>query len=58
MPGGLSVHFLQELAHGIELRPKTFPISGLQSLCRDALLADRESSLRAPFSNNSCIGCQ
>src|SRR5258706_4628118 len=29
---GVSVHFLQELAHRIELRAKTFPISGLQSL--------------------------
>jgi len=27
--GGLSVHFLQELAHCIELRAEAFPISGL-----------------------------
>src|SRR5258705_10114917 len=30
--GGASVHFLQELAHCIELRAEAFPISGLQSL--------------------------
>ena len=29
---GASVHFLQELAHRIELSPEAFPISGLQSL--------------------------
>src|SRR5437868_3769826 len=30
--GGVSVHFLQKLAHCIELRANAFPISGLQSL--------------------------
>src|SRR6266851_8166502 len=30
--GGVSVHFLQKRAHGIELRAEAFPISGLQSL--------------------------
>ena len=30
--GGASVHFLQKLAHRIELRAEAFPISGLQSL--------------------------
>src|ERR1700694_2754306 len=30
--GGVSVHFLQKLAHCIELRAEAFPISGLQSL--------------------------
>jgi hypothetical protein len=29
---GVSVHFLQELAHCIELRAEAFPVSGLQSL--------------------------
>src|ERR1700694_2535078 len=29
--GGLPVHFLQKLAHCIELRAETFPIPGLQS---------------------------
>jgi len=32
MAGGVSVHFLQKLAHCIELRTEAFPISGLQSL--------------------------
>jgi len=30
--GGASVHFLQKLAHRIELRAEALPISGLQSL--------------------------
>src|SRR5712664_1015656 len=30
--GGASVHFLQKLAHCIELCAEAFPISGLQSL--------------------------
>src|SRR6266852_4180129 len=30
--GGASVHFLQKLAHCIELRAEALPISGLQSL--------------------------
>jgi hypothetical protein len=32
MAGGASVHFLQKLAHRIELRAETLPISGLQAL--------------------------
>jgi hypothetical protein len=32
MAGGVSVHFLQELVHCIELRAEAFPISGFQSL--------------------------
>ncbi len=34
MAGGLPVHFLQKLAHGIELRAEAFPVAGLQSLHR------------------------
>src|SRR2546428_10720808 len=32
MAGGAPVHFLQKLAHRIELRAEALPISGLQSL--------------------------
>jgi hypothetical protein len=32
MAGGVSVHFLQEFVHCIELRAEAFPISGFQSL--------------------------
>ena len=32
LASGASVHFLQKLAHCIELRAEAFPISGLQSL--------------------------
>src|SRR5882724_4991923 len=39
--GGLSVHFLQKLAHCIELSGEAFPISGLQSLHRLIVAIER-----------------
>ena len=38
---GVSVHFLQELAHCIELRAEAFPVSGLQSLYRLIVAIER-----------------
>jgi hypothetical protein len=38
---GVSVHFLQELAHCIELRAEAFPVSGLQSLYRMIVAIER-----------------
>jgi hypothetical protein len=39
--GGVSVHFLQKLAHCIELHAKAFPVSGLQSLHRLIVAIER-----------------